>query len=131
MEILKSYWDIVITERSWSWSIVGILYLVSGYVIRGWFMRSLAVAAKSLELKQYQKFKQAYLRRSLVGWVLFLIPLAILAVFWMQTDLLPISGKEAIALLAALSLFILSIMFHLGAFARAGLDTLRHFSAEK
>ncbi|MDP3920850.1 MAG: hypothetical protein Q8R76_08605 [Candidatus Omnitrophota bacterium] len=131
METIQSYFDVLIRERSWSWSIVGIIYLVLGYLIRGWFLKPLANAAKTLAPKQYQEIKRAYLRRSLVGWITFLIPLAILGVFWTQTDLFPISGKEAISLIAALAFFILSVMFHLGSFAHAGIDTLRHFTPEK
>jgi len=128
METLKAYVDIILLERSWSWSLVGIVYLILAFIIRGWFTKPVMRHAKTLESRYYHVFKNAYLKRAIWGWIFFLIPLFVVALFWTQSKVLPLSAEEALVLLGALASFILSIMFHLGALSFAGVDAIKKIS---
>ena len=124
-EFLKPYLDAVLQGRDWSWTLVGLIYLIAGLIIRSWFLKPVVRRAKELDKKVYRQVKGEYLSRSVWGWLFFLITFMILVGLWNSSSGFPITEKQALLALAALASFILSIIFHLGAFAAAAIVTLK------
>ena len=125
MDLLKPYLDIIFNERSWSWTVVGIFYLIIGLIVRSWFLKPLVSRAKQLDRGAWHDMKGHYLTHSVVGWLFFLIPLIIIVVVWNRGKLLPLEIPELIALCFSLVCFVLSIIFHVQAFAIAALLSLK------
>lgn len=122
---LKSYLDIILIERDWSWTLIGILYLVIGLVVRGWFLKPLSLRAKVLDRSLYHEIKKDYLRHSLAGWIFFILPLIAFIILWSRKDLFPVTIKDAFTASAAIVSFILSVLFHLQAFGVSALSIFK------
>ena len=127
MDSLKPYVNIILTERTWSWSLIGVLYLLAGFFVRSWFIHPLTAHLKQLSHDLQREVKKVYLWRSFWGWLFFLIPLGLLVLLW-RSDLLPFRVNERYLVIAALLSFILSIILHLEALGAAALLTLKHSS---
>ena len=123
---IKPYLDIILAERSWSWSLIGILYVLAAFFVRSWFMNSLVWKAKQLDKSLYHAVKSAYLKRSVVGWFLFFVPLALFTFFWQ--NLIPQKDKQFLIICGGTTAFILSIILHLRAFALGTLTVLKKHS---
>lgn len=121
---LKPYLDIILSERSWSWSLVGILYVLAAFFVRSWFMNSLVWKAKQLDKSLYHAVKSAYLKRSILGWFLFFIPLALFTFFW-QNILPKNDAKQFLIIWSGAASFVLSILLHVRAFALGALTVLK------
>lgn len=127
-EMLQVYFNAILSERSWSWTVIGLVYVISGYTLRSWFLKPVVRKAKELDKPLWHKIKKAYLRHSPLGWIFFLIPLVISIVLWYREVLRPLTIKDAAAILTAVVSFILSIFCHLQAFGIAALEVLRQTS---
>ncbi len=125
--ILKPYLDAILAERDWSWSFIAILYLVCGMVIRSWFLGTLVARTRELDGKLRRSVKKSYLKGSLLGWILFFIPMALLIVLW-QDRPLPAKVQRIHLIGAAIASYALSLVLHLRAFAAAALLTLKRLA---
>lgn len=127
-EPFKNYMDIVLTQRDWSWAIVGIAYLIVALSIRSWFMSPLVRRVKDLDKKQNREVKKVYLENSIFGWFFFIIPFFLLTWLWYNQLHLPMSVQEALVLLGALVCYVLSIIAHIIAFGLAAMSVLKKFT---
>ncbi|HNX69382.1 MAG TPA: hypothetical protein PLL75_05345 [Candidatus Omnitrophota bacterium] len=125
MSDMTAFWNIVLTQRTWSWAVVGIVYLLGFLTLRSFFFRSLIKRAKPLNSKWYAEIKKIYLRKSIGGWVLFLLSFLLLIFFWQSGDFQRSSLYEAAMILLVLLTVFLSIMSHLIAFGVAALYVLK------
>ena len=130
-ESLKATLEAILKERSWSWTVIGIAYLITGLTVRGWFLRPLIRRSKELHRKVYRHLKGAYLQRSVWGWIFFMLSFVIVVMLWNVAATFPITLEEAEAALAALVSFILSIIFHLEAFGMAAVATLKQVTEKE
>ena len=124
-DLIKTYLDAILTQREWSWALVGIVYLILGIIIRGILISPLVRRAKDLTKRSYTDVKSAYLSRSFLGWIFFAVSFAIVIGLWSRKELLPLTVKEAVAALGAVVCYILSILCHAEAIGIAGLVTLK------
>lgn len=124
-EQIQFYLNAILNERSWSWALIGLVYVISAYTIRSWFLKPLVRKTKELDKSLSHKIKASYLQHSFLGWVFFLIPLFISIFLWNRQALAPITIKDVAAVLIAGACFILSIFCHLQAFGLAALETLQ------
>ena len=122
-ESLKPYLDAILQERSWSWSLIGILYVLAAFFVRSWFMNSLVWKGKQLDKSVYNAVKAAYLRRSVLGWIFFFLPLAFFPLYWQKFIPLNLDQKW-LAVSGAVSLFI-AILLHLRSFALGAIAVLK------
>lgn len=130
-ESLKSYFDVILIERQWSWTLVAIIYLIIGFFIRSWFMHPLSSRMRTLDGLLRKQLRHAYSRHSMAGWLFFIIPLCLFIAIWRQ-DIFPIKVKDFFVLLIAGFCFMLSILFHVHAFGIAAVEVLnQHHAAEK
>lgn len=127
-EPLKNYMDVVLTQRDWSWAIIGIAYLIIALSIRSWFTSPLVRRVKDLDKKQAREIKKIYLENSIFGWFFFIIPFFIITWLWYNQLHLPMSVQEALILLGAFASFVLSIIAHIIAFGLAAMSVLKKFT---
>ena len=118
MTVIQPYIDLIFKERSWSWAVVCLLYLLAALFVRGWFVGPLFQRLKTLEHKTAQSFKSAYLKYSILGWAFFLVPQIFVVLCWRRSAL-PFPINEVFLLAGGAACFILSIIFHLQAFSLA------------
>lgn len=130
VNVLRSYLDIILQERFWSWSLIGILYVILGLMVRGWFLNSMIRRAKEVGSKYYHEIKKAYLKRSLLGWILFFIPLGILIVLWSRGMEFPLDRATQIWVHIAIASYTMSVISHMWAFGTAGIVTLKLLARE-
>ncbi len=122
---LKVFLEPILNERTWSWTVIGIAYLLIALIIRGWFLAPLARKTRELDRKQNHELKAAYLKRSFLGWIFFLIPFFVLIKLWNSVFTFPITVQDALTVLGGVVSFIISIILHLQAFGVAAIETLK------
>ena len=125
MDNLKNLWDMVLTQRSWSWAMMGIAYLIVYLLVRNFFFHNLLKRAKALNSKWYQEIKKVYVKKCAPGWILFLVSFMLFIFFWQSANLHQLSLYEA----AMICLIVLSVLFsvisHLIAFAMSTIHVLK------
>lgn len=127
---MQPYFDLIMKERSWSWAVVCLLYILAAIFVRGWFVGSISSQMKPLDGKTKHKVKKAYLKRSFLGWVLFFLPLLCILYYWQRTYFPIIIRDSALVGIGVLS-FVLSVIMHLQALGAAALVTLASQGNEK
>lgn len=130
-EWINDFSDMVVSDRGWSWSFVGILYLLLTMIIRNWFLRPILHNAKELKRHWYHEMKDAYLKRALPGWLCYLSALVIVLFIWSRPQLFPLTLEHAFALLLSVILYFFSILFHVQALGVAAVVTLKRIEDEK
>ncbi len=118
-------WNTILTQRTWSWAVLGIIQLILFLGIRGFFFRPILKRAKNLHSKWYHELKKSYFRHSLAGWIFFLVSLLLVGFAWQTANFRNFSFYEAALVgLIALSLC-LAVMAHLVALAVAAVHILK------
>lgn len=130
MTAIQPYLDLILKERSWSWAMVCLLYVLAALFVRSWFIGPLTIQMKMIEKKHLHHLKYGYLRHSVWGWLFFFIPLALIALYW-QKEALPISIPETWLIAAGFASFILSVIFHLQAFGVSALMLIESLEGQK
>ena len=124
MTAIQPYLDMILKERSWSWAVICLLYILAALFVRGWFTGSATAQIKLLDRPTSHALMSYYVKASIWGWLFFLIPLILIVIYW-RKDALPIVPKdEFLIFLGAVSLTA-AIILHLQAYATAALKTLR------
>lgn len=128
---MKSYLDLLLTERYWSWAFVGMDYLIFTLIVRSLIFAKVVRGTKELEPQLYSSVKKLYQENSLGGWSLFLISFLLVIVAWLGwPGPLELAGAQRALLFILLSallptLFLFSIILHLKAYIKALLTVLR------
>jgi len=118
--------NLILTERHWSWSLVGASYLATSLLIRWLAFRGILRETKHIDRAVYSEAKRLYLKNSIAGWVLFILSFILLMVFWIfSKPLLSLNGLTTLAFLAVPFLFLLSLILHFSAYTRAVLAIIR------
>lgn len=86
MDRLMSFWDTVLTQRNWSWAVIGLAYLLLFLMVRSFFMHQLIKSARAINSKWYQEVKKVYAKKCAGGWVLFLVSFLMLIFFWQDAN---------------------------------------------
>jgi hypothetical protein len=126
IETLKTYWLLILNDRAWSWSLVGVAYLAITMLIRILFFRSLTNELKQVDRSVYAEVMKTYLKNSLGGWVLFLLSFLLFVAVWVGW-VGPFTERLPLFLLGFLLpiLFLLSIILHYRAFSKALVAAIR------
>jgi hypothetical protein len=130
MTVVQPYIDLILRERSWSWAVVCLLYILAAIFVRSWFIGPVTVQLRSIDKKHVRQFKSAYLKGAFLGWVLFFIPLILIATYWNKA-MLPIQLQESWLIGIGFASFILSVMLHLQALASAAISEIGTVEGEK
>lgn len=122
----KFYADLIVSERTWSWAVVGIVYLVGTLFIRSAIFRGLVRETKQTDPHLYSETKRLYLKNCITGWVVFSVSFFLIIGVWIGwKNSLVEKGPLALFCLLLPLLFFLSIILHLIAYAEALLSILR------
>lgn len=130
MTAIQPYIDLILRERSWSWAVVCLLYILAGLFVRSWFMGPLSIQMKMIEKKHLRQLNSSYLSHSLLGWTFFFLPLALIAVYWNKENLPVLVDDKWFIALGFLS-FTFSLILHLQAMAVASLVLVESLEGEK
>lgn len=127
MNEIVNFWNIILTQRSWSWSLAGIIFLGIFLLIKSFFMRGIIKHASSLNSKWYQEIKNVYIRRwqYAAGWILFLGSLLLVIFFWQTADFNKPSLYEVGIVFLLILALLFSVIFHLIAFAASMILVLK------
>ncbi len=124
-EWFQNFRDLVLTERYWSWSVIGIVYICVTMVIRGWVIRPVIAPAKELKHRLYHDMKDYYLKKAAPGWFFYFASLIIVILVWIRPDFNPGHFLYKMAFLSAFACYGLSLLMHLQALAMAAVAALR------
>jgi hypothetical protein len=122
--------EMILIDRTWSWSIIGMLYLGLTLIIRNWFMSSIIKRAKELKGRWFQDIKDLYLKRALAGWILYLISFAIILLLWIRPDFLPLTPVDWFSLVLAMITYFISVLLHVQALGVAAVVTMRRLESK-
>ena len=124
---LRPYLDALLAERLSSWALLSILYLLAGLFVRSWFIGPLFSSLKELERPINKHLRGQYLKKSMMGWIFFLLPLAFFLLLGRQESL-PVKVHDNIVIAAAAASFVFSLMLHMMAFGLASVATVKKIS---
>lgn len=121
-----TYFDLILRERGWSWTLIGVGYLVITLFVRQIIFGNIARELRAVDPDFYSAVKKLYLRTSLGGWVFFLMSFILLIAVWMGWRFPFVNGGTLVLFCLLLPLlFCLSVISHLRAFTRAIVLLLR------
>ncbi|GEM_PF-6595099 len=122
----KIYFDLMAAERYWSWSAVGMVYLVFTLIVRYLVFSRIFPKAKQAAGDAFPLIKHTYLKNSLPGWILYAISFLLLMVVWIAWDRgIVRGGLWTLFCILLPSLFLLAIILHLIAFTSSLLEITR------
>ena len=126
MNLLRFYFDRLLNERDWSWTVVSIAYLLFTLLVRYGVFRRLAVGLKQIDRGLYSEVARTYLKNSLTGWLAFLISLMLLIFLWSRgPDVLADRFSFLAFAVGIIVSFFSSLVLHLIAFSNALLTLLQ------
>jgi hypothetical protein len=125
MDNLMNLWNMVLTQRAWSWAVIGIGYLLVFLLVRSFFLHGLIKRARALNSKWFHEIKKVYMKKCLAGWILFLVSFLILIFFWQTADLEQASLYEVGMIFLIILTVLFSIMAHLIAFGASVIHVLK------
>ncbi|MEI7750644.1 MAG: hypothetical protein WCJ71_01020 [Candidatus Omnitrophota bacterium] len=125
MENLTNLWNMVLTQRTWSWTVIGIGYLLAFLLVRSFFLHELIKRARGLNSKWYHEIKKVYMKKCLSGWILFLVSFLILIFFWQTANLKQPSLYEVGMVFLIILAVLFAIVSHLIAFGTSVIHVLK------
>lgn len=118
--------------REWSWSVIGILAILAGLTVRAILLRDILHGMKIRNREWYQRTQLYYQKRSLVGWIFFILFVTGTTLLWRFETVFLIYLNSSQWLLVLLALLVLSLICHLRAYARAIVEAVdEHMAADK
>lgn len=126
MNFANLYLDLIVSEREWSWSIIGIGYLVLTMVVRQLIFKILIHETKEVDPNFFSAVKALYLKKSPAGWILFTVSFILVITAWINWKGFAAEKEALLFLCLALpAFFFLSVILHLLAFSRSLLANFR------
>ncbi len=130
-DLIKDYFDLILRERNWSWSLIGIVYMIAALIVRSLFLSPMVRKAKELNRTPYEELKKAYLKRAPLGWVFFLFSFLLMIGVWNRATSFPLNIKEALAILGIFVTYAFSIVYHLQALGVGAIIALKRVSEKE
>ena len=127
---LQPYVDFILTQRDWSWTLVGVMYLLAAGLVRSWLLSPVTAQLKTLESSLQRKVEFAYLKESILGWIFFFIPLGLIILVW-RGEILRVRITHQAAVLTGTGSLVLSIFLHLAAYGRGAISILKAADEER
>ncbi|MBI4395413.1 MAG: hypothetical protein HY583_04345 [Candidatus Omnitrophica bacterium] len=122
----------VVEAREWSWSVVGLIVILTGLLIRGVLLRGILRGIKIRNRSWYSRTQKHYQKRALVGWIFFILFAAGITLFWrFETVFLKyLSSFKWLVIFT--SFLLLSLFLHLRAYASAIVESVEeNIAADK
>jgi len=125
MDNLTNLWNMVLTQRAWSWTVLGIGFLLVFLLVRSFFLHGLIKRARGLNSKWFHEIKKAYTKKCVSGWILFLVSFLIFVFFWQTADLKQASLYEVGMIFLIVLTVLFAIISHLIAFGASTIYVLK------
>lgn len=123
---MQEYLSVILKERSWSWTLVTIAYLIVTLFVRQLFFSKAVHQTKELDPALYSAARKYYWAHSWLGWGLYLLSLLIAIFIWLNWKGEFLEMRTLILAGLALPLvYLLSILSHQGTFLRGLVEALR------
>ena len=110
--------------KDWSWSVVGILAISGGLVIRSFFLRDLLRNMRIKNRRWYHRVQMFYQKRAIVGWFFFALFFIGAILLWRFDQFFLRYMTFLNWSLLLLGCFVVSLICHLRAYARAIVETV-------
>lgn len=123
---LQTAWD----DRRGSAALWALIFLLFILVIRGWVLGPLTRRVKMLDKNDIKLVKKYYSRRSLWGWIFFLLSLCLALGLWINLPPVPLTLQDLGTLLILLLSILMGIILHVMAIGAAALRALRDHKKE-
>ena len=78
--------NFLLEGKEWSWSVVGMIAVLAGLVLRGIIMRDILRGIKIRNRNWYQRAQAHYQKRSLIGWICFMVFAGGIMIQWRFPD---------------------------------------------
>jgi hypothetical protein len=114
----------ILADRVWSWTVVGIGYLLVFLFVRGFFFHPLVKRAKTLNSKWYHEIKKVYVKKCIAGWIVFLVSFLIFIFFWQTANLKQPSLYEVGMVFLIVLAVLFAVISHLIAFGTSVIHVL-------
>lgn len=121
----ENLWNMVLTQRVWSWTVIGIGHLILFLLVRSFFLHGLIKRARSVNSKWYHEIKKVYMKKCAAGWILFLVSFLILILFWQTANLKQASLYEVGMVFLITFTVLFAIISHLIAFGTSVIYVLK------
>ena len=125
MANLTNLWNTILTQRTWSWALIGIGYLLVFLLVRSLFLHSLVRRARALNSKWYHEIKKVYMKKCIAGSILLLGSILILILFCQTANLKQASLYEVGIVFLIILTVLFAIMSHLIAFGTSVIHVLK------
>ncbi len=121
----KSIFHSIVEGREWSWSVIGLIVILIGLIIRSALLRDILLGMKIRNQNWYRRTQEHYQGRAIIGWIFFILFAVGTMLLWrFETFFLRyFTIVQWVSILAAL--FVLSLFCHLRAYAKAIVEAVQ------
>ena len=129
--MIQIYWDQVkaglFQDPDHAWIFLCLLYILLTLIIQTLLSAPVKRLEKRISTKNIKSIHGKYLFRSLSGWFLYFVSLGLFLIFWYSHFFHIIGNAESeyFFLAGCVTTFLLSVIFHLGAYAASCLDQIK------
>ena len=128
-----NYWDLVQNQREWSWSIAAMGFLLAALALRHIVLHNVFRKLKQMPRDLRQNIQINYTKRSIPGWILFVLAIAFATALWARHKTFSTYGPRIIWYVMITALLGSAILCHTQAYLSALLQLIedKMSSAEK
>lgn len=123
-EAIQMNFDIIMAQRSWSWAVVALIYVLLTLMVRGWFLNILFRRTRKLDKKAVAELQRVYLKRALIGWFFYILSVSTVILIWNPPPNLPAELTDTRLSVIGAASFVIALLFHLQAFALGAISLL-------
>ena len=113
---MGTFLDLIRHETQWSWSIIALIVLIVGLIVRHIILRAVLLKIKHLPGDAGKSVQREYAKRSLIGWVLFGLAIVLTTLIGVLPDRLALYLPLMYWYLMVIALFGISLYSHMQAY---------------
>ena len=115
----------IVDGKEWSWSVIGLVSILTGLLIRGFLLRDILRGMKMRNRSWYKRTQEHYQGRAILGWIFFTCFAVGTMLLW-RFEIFFLRYLNSLQwMLVLTSLFVLSLFCHLRAYARAIVEAVQ------
>jgi len=115
----------IIEGKEWSWSVIGLVSILAGLIMRGFLLRDILRGMKIRNRSWYKRTQEYYQGRAILGWIFFICFAVGTMLLWRFEAFFLRYLNSLQWMLILTSLFVLSLFCHLRAYARAIVEAVQ------
>ncbi len=127
---MQAYLQTALNDRRGSIALWALVFLLLILIVRGWVLGPLTRRVKMLDKSDAKLVKKYYSRRSLWGWIFFLLSLCLMLGLWINPPPMPLTLHDLGTLLILVLSILMGIILHIMAIGAAALKALRDHKKE-